>query len=129
MVTSQAAVLTGAAACRRAVLMSRVVDASTLRKLNQQLGGQASAKPNLPESLWIPPNGATQLLGDAFQEAGCCVFYSFDDTDKEAAFWAKKNKAFAVITDDTDFLCYEGVDRIWSANIKLPSSELLKLHG
>jgi hypothetical protein len=106
-----------------------VVDASTLRKLNQQLGGQASAKPNLPESLWIPPNGATQLLGDAFQEAGCRVFYSFDDTDKEAAFWAKKNKAFAVITDDTDFLCYEGVDRIWSANIKLPSSELPKPHG
>jgi hypothetical protein len=69
------------------------------------------------------------LLGDAFQEAGCRVFYSFDDTDKEAAFWAKKNKAFAVITDDTDFLCYEGVDRIWSANIKLPSSELPKPHG
>jgi hypothetical protein len=64
-----------------------------------------------------------QMLGDAFQEAGCRVFYSFDDTDKEAAFWAKKNKAYAVITDDTDFLCYEGVDRIWSANIKLPSSK------
>lgn len=101
----------------------RVVDASTLRKLNQQLSGQP-AKPNLPEGLWIPPNGAIQLLGDAFQEAGCRVFYSFDDTDKEAAFWAKKNRAYAVITDDTDFLCYEGVDRIWSANIKLPSSEL-----
>jgi hypothetical protein len=65
------------------------------------------------------------MLGDAFQEAGCRVFYSFDDTDKEAAFWAKKNKAYAVITDDTDFLCYEGVDRIWSANIKLPSSEYM----
>ena len=64
-----------------------------------------------------------QMLGDAFQEAGCRVFYSFDDTDKEAAYWAKKNRAYAVITDDTDFLCYEGVDRIWSANIKLPSSE------
>lgn len=60
---------------------NRVVDASTLRKLNQQLSGTPS-KPNLPESLWVPPNGATQLLGDAFQEAGCRVFYSFDDTDR-----------------------------------------------
>lgn len=102
--------------------LCRVVDASTLHKLNQQLGS-TSGKPSLPESLWIPPNGATQLLGDAFCEAGCQVFYSFNDTDKEAAFWAKRNRAHAVITDDTDFLCYEGVERIWSSNIKLPGSE------
>ena len=51
------------------------------------------------------------------------VFYSFDDSDKEAAYWAKENGAYAIITDDTDFLCYEGVDRIWAGNLKLPGSE------
>lgn len=51
--------------CRRAV------EASTLRKLNQQL----SAEPvkNVPDSLWLPPNGGLQMLGDAFAEAGCKV--------------------------------------------------------
>lgn len=46
--------------CARVCGLCRVVDASTLRKLNVQLDGQA-AKPNMPESLWIPPNGATQV--------------------------------------------------------------------
>jgi hypothetical protein len=64
-----------------------------------------------------------QVLGDEFSQLGCKVFFSFDDSDREAASWAKENKAFAVITDDTDFMCYEGVDRIWSANIKLPTGE------
>jgi hypothetical protein len=63
------------------------------------------------------------VLGDEFSQLGCKVFFSFDDSDREAASWAKENKAFAVITDDTDFMCYEGVDRIWSANIKLPTGE------
>jgi hypothetical protein len=62
-----------------------------------------------------------QVLGDEFAQLGCKVFFSFDDSDREAASWAKANKAFAVITDDTDFLCYEGAERIWSANIKLPT--------
>jgi hypothetical protein len=106
-----------------------VVDASAVRKLNQHLeaaagmaaaGDAAGAKPSLPDGLWIPPNSCLQLLGDAFVEAGCRVFYSFDDTDKEAAYWAKQHRAYAIITDDTDFLCYEGVERIWSSNIKLP---------
>jgi hypothetical protein len=64
-----------------------------------------------------------QVLGDEFSQLGCKVFFSFDDSDREAAYWAKENKAFAVITDDTDFMCYEGVDRLWSANIKLPTGE------
>lgn len=78
---------------------------------------------------WIQPAhrvaaaGATAVARIKFfaDYLHCVLFTSH--TDKEAAFWAKKNRAYAVITDDTDFLCYEGVDRIWSANIKLPSSE------
>jgi hypothetical protein len=53
---------------------------------------------------------------------GLQVFFSFEDSDKEAAYWAKQNKAYAIITDDTDFLCYDGVDRIWAANMKLPTT-------
>lgn len=64
-----------------------------------------------------------QLLGDTFAEQGCKVFFSFDDSDREAAYYAKENSAYAIITDDTDFLCYEGIDRIWAANIKLPGGE------
>eukprot|EP00878_Enallax_costatus_P002970 GHUV01003166.1.p1 GENE.GHUV01003166.1~~GHUV01003166.1.p1 ORF type:complete len:1079 (+),score=465.60 GHUV01003166.1:1177-4413(+) len=96
----------------------RAVEASTLRKLNQQLSAEPAK--NVPDSLWLPPNGGLQMLGDAFAEAGCKVFYSFDDSDKEAAYWAKENGAYAIITDDTDFLCYEGVERIWAGQIKLP---------
>ncbi|KAF6253538.1 hypothetical protein COO60DRAFT_409053 [Scenedesmus sp. NREL 46B-D3] len=104
----------------------RAVEAATLGKLNKHLAGEVPAsKPdkdkNLPEGLWLPPNTALQVLGDEFAQLGCKVFFSFDDSDREAAYWAKENKAFAVITDDTDFMCYEGVDRIWSANIKLPT--------
>uniref|UniRef100_A0A383WA65 XPG-I domain-containing protein n=1 Tax=Tetradesmus obliquus TaxID=3088 RepID=A0A383WA65_TETOB len=105
----------------------RAVDAATLGKLNKHLAGEApaAAKPekekSLPEGLWLPPNTALQVLGDEFAQLGCKVFFSFDDSDREAAYWARANKAFAVITDDTDFMCYEGVERIWSANIKLPT--------
>eukprot|EP00775_Hariotina_reticulata_P010205 gene10205-10366_t len=99
----------------------RSIEASTLRKLNQHLSSELP-KP-LPDGLWLTPNGALQILGDAFAEAGCKVFFSFDDSDKEAAYWAKQNKAYAIITDDTDFMCYDGVDRIWAANIKLPTAK------
>ena len=57
------------------------------------------------------------MLGDAFTAVGCQVFYSFNDADKEAAYWAQQQGAYAVIADDTDFLCYEGVERVWSANV------------
>lgn len=52
------------------------------------------------------------------------MFYSFDDSDKEASYWAKVNGAYAIITDDTDFMCYEGVERIWSGQLKLPGGRV-----
>lgn len=99
----------------------RAVEAATLRKLNQALAADRDPAKPLPDGLWLPPNGCLQMLGDAFAEAGCRVFFSFDDSDREAAYWAKAHAAYAIITDDTDFLCYEGVERIWAANVKLPS--------
>jgi hypothetical protein len=62
------------------------------------------------------------MLGEAFTAAGCQVFYSFQDADKEAAYWARQEGAYAVVADDTDFLCYEGVERGWSANMVVAGS-------
>lgn len=53
------------------LLSCRAVEASTLRKLNQQLSAEPAK--SVPDALWLPPNGGLQMLGDAFAKAGCKV--------------------------------------------------------
>lgn len=73
------------------------------------------ADQNLPErKLWFLPISSTRSIPNAFKDAGCKVFFSLSEADREIAAYAIENNAFAVLGDDSDYLVFD-LPRILSA--------------
>lgn len=67
---------------------------------------------------------AMETIAETFGEFHRSVEY---ECDLELAQYAKREKALAVITDDTDFLIFDGEWRLWmSGDIQITSSNQLK---
>ncbi|GMH37231.1 hypothetical protein BSKO_05104 [Bryopsis sp. KO-2023] len=63
----------------------------------------------LDDEIWAPPPGKAQYLGQAFRHAGCEVRCAVHDADPEIAWLAKSLNAYGVMTCDTDFVLFPGV--------------------
>ncbi|XP_050081735.1 uncharacterized protein LOC126569007 [Anopheles aquasalis] len=74
----------------------------------------------------IPNNTCIKLNHIAIKH-GPVIFSYSAECDQELAMYALQHKAFAIITNDTDFLIYEGNWHLWSADdINLGTLETLE---
>uniref|UniRef100_A0A2M4AJU0 Constitutive coactivator of peroxisome proliferator-activated receptor gamma n=1 Tax=Anopheles triannulatus TaxID=58253 RepID=A0A2M4AJU0_9DIPT len=74
----------------------------------------------------IPNNTCIKLNRIASKHGPVITAYSAE-CDQELAVYAKQHKAFAIITNDTDFLIYEGDWHLWSVqDINLGTLETLE---
>ncbi|GMH36129.1 hypothetical protein BSKO_03997 [Bryopsis sp. KO-2023] len=86
-----------------------------LRRLNTHLTSyRLHEAPD--KELWHPPQGCSHYLAQAFRDAGCEVHISLEDADHEIAWLVAHHGAFGVLTCDTDFIVFPGVDRYMDVN-------------
>lgn len=60
-----------------------------------------------PRKLWFMPISTTRMIPNAFKDAGCKVLFSLSEADREVAFYAVNNNAWAVLADDSDYLAFD----------------------
>ena len=90
----------------------RRAEIGRLLKVARALEGQGA--PALPKNCWCPPEGAAQHLADAYAAAGVAVHLGLRDVDLEAAAYARRVRAHALLTCDSDlYLTAAGRTRVW----------------
>ncbi|XP_058056291.1 uncharacterized protein LOC131207682 [Anopheles bellator] len=96
--------------------MITVIDA-----INQ---GQPLQRIATKHSFNIPPNTCLQLKRIA-ESYGRVIVSIHAECDQELAAYALEHEALAIISNDTDFLIFNGCWQIWSANIDLKTLRTL----
>lgn len=93
-------------------LRRRKVDQKAVEKLNK-----CGVMEDIPRSLqvWHSPLSCVEYLGQAFRRAGCRVVFTLGEADHEAAWLAISERAYGVVSCDTDFLMYPGVKRYFDS--------------
>lgn len=90
----------------------RKTDQKAVEKLNK-----SGVMEDIPRALqvWNSPLSCVEYLGQAFRHVGCRVVFTLGEADHEAAWLAISERAYGVVSCDTDFLMYPGVKRYFDS--------------